>query len=76
MPRDLPAEIMKTRESIAGLSRFVDEWCAANPVALARLAEDRRLQADEPVSVRRPRRLILRTISRARCGVIATSIWR
>jgi len=54
MPRDLPAEIMKTRESIAGLSRFVDEWCAANPVALARLAEDRRLQADEPVSVAAP----------------------
>jgi len=45
MSSDLPAAVSATRESIAGQSRFLDEWIAANPSALSALAENGNLQA-------------------------------
>ncbi|MES1925755.1 bifunctional [glutamate--ammonia ligase]-adenylyl-L-tyrosine phosphorylase/[glutamate--ammonia-ligase] adenylyltransferase [Salinisphaera sp. T31B1] len=54
MAKELPADIAATHEKIAGLSRFLDDWCAANADALARWADTGRLNADEPVSIAPP----------------------
>ena len=44
MPDELSPSTASTNQCIAGLSRFLDNWCEANPQRLAWLAENGRLQ--------------------------------